>query len=378
MNPITDVNPIEQMLVERASRMRLPIACTLELTPLCNFNCRMCYVRLSGEELRERGRLLHGGEWLRIAEEMKTAGVLFVLLTGGEPLLHPDFREIYRGLISMGMIVSVNTNGSLIDEEWADFFAENRPRRVNITLYGANEETYENLCRAKGQFEKVMRGIKLLKERGVAVKMSGSLVPENEAQTGALLDISEGLDVPVNITAYMYPVTRERGRAYDEAARLSPEAAADRRFEILLRECKGAPGGTLLQLERMLALVRPHEPAADGHYPMRCRAGRSAAAVSWQGKMRPCVMLPYPEVDALSDGFGNAWRKLAEAVAAINTSSKCGTCEYRELCPVCVASALAEEGACDKAPGYLCRYTRHYADRIRNYVKEMNGHEDKP
>ena len=143
MNPITDVNPIEQMLVERAFRMRLPIACTLELTPLCNFDCRMCYVRLSGEELRGRGRLLSGSEWLRIAEEMKTAGVLFVLLTGGEPLLHPDFREIYRGLISMGMIVSVNTNGSLIDEEWADFFAENRPRRVNITLYGADEATYE-------------------------------------------------------------------------------------------------------------------------------------------------------------------------------------------------------------------------------------------
>ena len=71
MNPITDVNPIEQMLVDRAAGMHLPIACTLELTPLCNFNCRMCYVRLSGEELRERGRLLHDGEWLRIAEERK-------------------------------------------------------------------------------------------------------------------------------------------------------------------------------------------------------------------------------------------------------------------------------------------------------------------
>ena len=133
-----------------------------------------------------------------------------------------------------------------------------------------------------------------------------------------------------------------------------------------------------MQLERMLALVRPHEPAADGHYPMRCRAGRSAAAVSWQGKMRPCVMLPYPEEDVLSDGFGNAWRKLTEAAAAINTASKCGTCEYRELCPVCAAAALAEEGACDKAPGYLCRYTRHYMDRIRKNVKEMSGHEDKP
>ena len=63
-------------------------------------------------------------EWTKVAEDMMKAGTLFVLLTGGEPLLYPHFRELYQKLRGLGMIVTINTNGTLIDEEWADFFAE--------------------------------------------------------------------------------------------------------------------------------------------------------------------------------------------------------------------------------------------------------------
>ena len=60
-------------------------------------------------------------------DQMKEAGTLFVLLTGGELLLYPGFREVYLGLRKMGMILTVNTNGTLLDEGWADFFAQHPP-----------------------------------------------------------------------------------------------------------------------------------------------------------------------------------------------------------------------------------------------------------
>ena len=63
----------------------------------------------------------------------------------------------------MGMILTLNTNGTLINEEWAEFFAKNKPRRINITLYGSKNETYENLCHMKDGFDKTIRGIELLK-----------------------------------------------------------------------------------------------------------------------------------------------------------------------------------------------------------------------
>ena len=76
------------------------------------------------------------------------------LLTGGEPLLFPGFKELYIELQKMGMILTINTNGTLIDEEWADFFQKYKPRRMNITLYGADDQAYEQLCHYPGGFQK--------------------------------------------------------------------------------------------------------------------------------------------------------------------------------------------------------------------------------
>lgn len=86
----------------------------------------MCYVRMSREEMEQVGRLCTIEEWTKVAEDMMKAGTLFVLLTGGEPLLYPNFRELYQKLRELGKIVTINTNGTLIDEEWADFL-----RRIN-------------------------------------------------------------------------------------------------------------------------------------------------------------------------------------------------------------------------------------------------------
>ena len=113
---------IEEKLCNTATQKRIPLGGSLELLPLCNMNCDMCYVRLSRKEIDQKGRIRSGEEWLELAKQMRDAGTLFLLLTGGEPLLHPDFRMIYLELKKMGMIVTLNTNGTLIDEGWADFF----------------------------------------------------------------------------------------------------------------------------------------------------------------------------------------------------------------------------------------------------------------
>ena len=154
----------ERQLFAKAARNRIPLYGVLELLPLCNLNCDMCYVHLSKQEMQSQGRLRSLDEWISLAKQMKDAGTLFLLLTGGEPLLFPQFKELYCALKDMGMILTLNTNGTLINEEWAEFFAKNKPRRINITLYGSKNETYENLCHMKDGFDKTIRGIELLKK----------------------------------------------------------------------------------------------------------------------------------------------------------------------------------------------------------------------
>ena len=86
------------------------------------------------------------------------------------------------------MILTINTNGTLIDEEMAAFFGKHKPRRINITLYGTNEKTYADLCHYPGGFEKTLRGIRLLREQGVDVKIGGSLAKANREDLAQLRD----------------------------------------------------------------------------------------------------------------------------------------------------------------------------------------------
>lgn len=114
----------EKRILLRAAQLQRPVNGTLELLPLCNMNCDMCYIRRDRSEVESGGGLRTAEEWIELGEEMRKAGVLFLLLTGGEPLLFPDFQRLYLELKRMGMVFTINTNGTLLDEKWADFFGK--------------------------------------------------------------------------------------------------------------------------------------------------------------------------------------------------------------------------------------------------------------
>ena len=179
MDSFSTTTKLEERLVISATRKRIPLGGSFELLPLCNMDCRMCFLRLSPKEMRAQGRIRTADEWLALAREAKEAGMLFLLLTGGEPFLYPEFARLYRGLAEMGLFLTLNTNGTLITEEYADLLAEHLPRRVNITLYGSSDEIYGRLCRNPRGFTQVMRAIHLLQERHVPVKLNGSLTLDN-------------------------------------------------------------------------------------------------------------------------------------------------------------------------------------------------------
>ena len=354
MEPLEGAATVERMLLDQARRTRTPANGSIELLPLCNMNCDMCYVRLSREEMETKGRLRAADEWLEIGRQMKDAGVLFLLLTGGEPFLYPDFRRLYLELRKMGMIITINTNGTLINEDLAEFFGKYKPRRVNITLYGTDEETYDKLCHYPGGYEKTLRGIRLLREQGVDVKVGGSLARANRDDLDKLLDIGEELDIPVRVDTYMMPATRERDLSYNMQSRLNPEEAARARIHALKRE---------MGLELFPQYVRQSVERADHPEPaeakpghMSCMAGQCSFTINWQGEMRPCVILSEPAVSVFEVGFKAAWKYIVEETHKILLNEKCSTCHMRHLCRTCAASALLETGSYDGVPDYMCRY----------------------
>ena len=162
--------PVEPMLSKylhsKGRKLGIPVSGTFELTPRCNFNCKICYVHLSRQEQQARGRELTAQEWISLGRQACDRGMVFLLLTGGEVLIRPDFPEIYQALKKMGLILTVNTNGYLLRGELLELFRQDPPSRVNITLYGTSNETYENLC-GIGAYEMVLENIKALRASGI-------------------------------------------------------------------------------------------------------------------------------------------------------------------------------------------------------------------
>ena len=355
MDPIQGATTLERRLVHKAKQSKVPINGSIELLPLCNMNCDMCYVRLSPSEMEAQGKLRSLDEWLEIAEEMRDAGTLFLLLTGGEPLLYSEFKQLYLDLKDMGFVITINTNGTLIDESWADFFGEHKPRRINITLYGADDQAYRELCHYPGGFDKVMYAVKLLKEREVDVKLSSSLTRANQNDMARIIDLGEELGIPVRVDTYMMPAVRERNRPYDEQSRLDPVSAARVRIQALKQEM----GKELFEeYVRKIVFEVEHILPEDGPGKVHCLAGNCSFTINWQGNLRPCVVMSEPSVSVFEEGFEKAWQKVSDAVSAIRTSSVCNACKYRPICRTCCASALLEEGSYDAVPKYMCAYAK--------------------
>ncbi len=355
-------NTVEKMMIQRASRMQRSINGTLELLPLCNMNCDMCYIRLGRSEMEAQGSLKSADEWIRLGKQMQEAGVLMLMLTGGEPLLFPEFRRLYLELRKLGMILTVNTNGTLLDEDWASFFGQYKPRRINITLYGANDEAYEKLCHYPGGYKKTRRAIHLLCAQGVDVKINGSITNDNSKDIDALFAIGEEFHLPVHMDTYMLPGRKDRNFSFEGQARLLPEDAAAAEVKRLKGEL--SPQDFRLYVDQMLQRVEN----TDAVYPngISCMAGNCSFAINWQGQMRPCITLSEPSVPVFETGFEEAWKIIAQESKKFCLASQCAECRLRPICRVCVASAKLETGEYDKVPEYLCRFTHELLNLFQN------------
>lgn len=332
-----------------------PLAGTFELTPRCNFDCKMCYVHLSEQEQQRRGNELSADQWLKLAEAARSNGMLFMLLTGGEPLIRRDFRFILAELKKMGLLVSVNSNGALIDKDWIDFFRHEPPFRFNITLYGSGNEAYERLC-GRAEFDRVLNNIRMLKQLGVDVKINVSLTPYNAGEMRKIYDIANELGTPIQMTTYMFPPIRRDEEMIGRNDRFTPNEAAHYSFEWdKLRFTPKAFAQRTAAIKKGLEMLREDACAGMPGEGIACRAGRSAFWINWQGNMTPCGMMAAPFASALQLGFDEAWRRIKAAAAAIRLPAECAACSCKHICNACAAMCVTETGHFDVRPEYPCQ-----------------------
>ena len=355
-------NDIEKLLEEDARRRRYPLAVKLELLPVCNLNCKMCYIRTDMAQVRAAGGLIPADKWIALAQELRAADTLFLLLTGGEVFLYPEFRRLYTALCGMGFGITLNTNATLIDGETVAWLREMPPRLVSISLYGASDATYEALCGQRGMFTRVSRAIDLLLESGIRIELKTMLNPLNEHDAQAMYDFARARGVFYEAAAYAFPPARKAEPA--QAFRFTPAQTARCTIDIHRRSA------TPEQFDRDNAEYLEKYERTKGEAPgevrgFTCAAANSSCWITWKGEMTPCGLIPTPCTHPFEQGFAAAWASLKAACDGIRMSPACAACDKRQICTVCPAANLAETGRYDCASPFHCEMTAATLEQIR-------------
>ncbi len=367
---------LRQYFYRRAAAARMPISGTFELTPRCNMSCRMCYIRMPEDRKRQE---LSAAQWIDLGRSCAQQGMLFLLLTGGEPFLRKDFREIYTELKKLGLSITINTNGTLIDEKTVQWLSTDPPARVNVTLYGGSNDTYRRLCGHPAGFDAATKAVDRMKEAGILVHINSSFTRCNLADMEAIVSFGKSRGLRTSAATYMFPPVRnDRNGQCDAQVHLDPEESGRARAEAerLLTE----PDLFCFRLQALHAnspdqSLPEEECTRSPREPLGCMAGRASFWVAWDGSMTPCGLMTGPSAKPLETGFGQAWSTLTDETARLCLPPECEGCGVRQHCMICGAAAMAETGSTHKKPEYLCRQTRAYLAQMDKIYQEIFGTE---
>lgn len=334
---------------ERIAREKcIPLSGTFELTPLCNLDCKMCYVHLDSDQLNEID-LLTVAQWKEIMTQAHSMGMLNATLTGGECLMYPGFDDIYIFLRTLGIKASIKTNGLLLTKDRIDFFNDYPPRSLSISLYGSSNETYQNVT-GHAVFDYVYNNLLQLKEvpYPVSISITPSLYMYSDMEQ--IIDLVKRIKIPFSINIMLIPPRKETGRqlcdlSIDQYAKI---------FKMVMKD-KYSNVAPIEQYEA-------YDYKMNENAVIRCGAGRSCFTVEWNGLLTSCSNLNSMKIDLLHNDFTSSWRKINLDTKSFAYPYECLDCKYDKICYNCVAYR------CNGAPKGHCN--RNVCERTKLFIQE--------
>jgi radical SAM protein with 4Fe4S-binding SPASM domain len=343
-------------LHERTVAQRVPINGSIEVTRRCNLKCVHCYNNLPlGDQEALRNELTYE-EHCRILDEITQAGCLWVLQTGGEIFARKDILDIYTYAKQKGLLITLFTNGTLITPEIADYLVQWRPFSIEITLYGRTKKTYERVTGIPGSYDRCMRGIRLLMERGLPLQLKTMALTLNKHEIWDMKRFVEdhlGLEFKFDATINCRIDCSQRPLA----VRLTPEevVALDLQDPKRVAEWKRFA-------DQFNGPARFTEHVDDLY---DCGGGINSFAVDPSGMLSTCTLSRADTYDLRKGRFQEGWENFLLKVRQkkITRQTKCAACEIKAMCGMCPANGELESGDAEEPVDFLCQvaHLRAYA-----------------
>jgi radical SAM protein with 4Fe4S-binding SPASM domain len=338
---------LSRSIHQHYSGQRAPLEVSIEVTRRCPLECLHCYNNLPMGDLQARSCELSKEEHFKLLDELAQLGCLWLLYTGGEIFARKDFLEIYTYAKKKGFLITLFTNGTLIGERTADYLRQWPPFAIEITLYGRTKETYEALTGIPDSYERCLRGITLLRDRGLPLKLKTVPTTVNKHEVLAMRQFAEEeLHLEFKFDSLINP--RIDCSQSPLAVRLSPEEVV----ALDLHSSKVAA-----EFRKLAEEEANHPPALENiETTYSCGGGMNSFAIDPYGHMSICVLSHQETYDIRSGSVEDGWKQflLRVRTRARKTISKCVGCRLHSLCSMCPANGELENGDPESPVEFLC------------------------
>lgn len=340
---------------QKTAQQRVPVSGGIALTHRCNLNCVHCYLGPQETQRAQRHLEMDTTQVLSIIDQITAEGCLFLLITGGDPLLRKDFGQIYRHARTNGLLVTVFTNGTLVTDEILELFTDLPPNSVEITLLGATAETFEKITQVEGSYRRCLDGIERLLGIGVNLKLKTILMTLNRHEFFAIKAMAEGYGCKFRFDAAINPCFS--GDQAPLALRVSPEEAISKEID------------TEEKVQKWSALFERFRdvPLSDALY--QCGSGLTNFYIDARGNLQPCLMAGAYQYNLLGGSFADGWREFIPRIREkrMSAAAACRDCEKRVLCGFCPPFFALENGSEETRSDYLCAMGRLRFEAIAHY-----------
>lgn len=326
-----DSSPMEQVQGEGArallssftERNRGPLSATMAVTERCNVRCQHCF--LQGAKVRQE---LTTAQWLGVFDHLKESGVLFAMITGGEPTLRQDLPELVRGLAARRFSLLVKTNGIFLEAEDIDALVASGLRNVDLSYHSNDPAFFDAFVDVPGAHARVVENARRFVDAGVRVHLSMVATALNVAELPAMLDFCEGMGasykVDLQVRCASTGCTSQYGLLADEAR--VAEILQDPRLE--------------RELDRAVTRRSP-----DSRF---CSAGTMGTFIAPNGDVQLCQAM----TEVIGNVLDTPLREILAGSAAIESFNalrwgqlaECSVCDIAWACSRCPANALNEHG----------------------------------
>lgn len=323
-----------KLLLKNAIEKSFLTHCTFELTPFCNFLCKFCYARKDPQEYSKKGvALFRFQEWKKCIDELAEMQCPYLIITGGECTLHPDFAQIYAYAYDRGLTISVFTNGSRFTEELFDLFQKKPPYRIYITVYGNSPDMYEKVTGKPHWHDIVKSNIRRLAMVNHDVIVQGTFTEENLADMEAIYDFAAELGLEYRYSTQLQTF----GHCTSD---VQESMQVDRELEKKLRQnIQNKKYGVSQQNDEtvhkrtFIPKKAPFEPKG-----ITCNAGQCTCVINAEGYMTACNVFDAFKVDTKDRSIKECFAELNHWVRNIPRIEECQGCPHIVHCVTCVAA----------------------------------------